>query len=248
MITKKELSGYTGITAFTLWQAEKDYLQHLFLYFLSAHTDANLVFKGGTAMQKVYKLPRFSIDLDFTLNGNSDPTSLIATITKNITNFGYPTTLQEIKTIGKTFVLRIQGPLYEGSALSIAILRIEISQRESVLLTPKLVEIKPLYPDLRSYTLLVMQPEEILAEKIRAVTTRNKSRDIFDLHFLLMNGVTVQKELLAQKLAYYQEKYDKNKIITKIKSLRILWDKEMKNYLSDLPEFEKVVGEIIEKL
>lgn len=248
MITKKELQEYLTITNFTLWQAERDYLQHLFLYFLSHHTGSNLVFKGGTALQKAYKLPRFSIDLDFTLNDETDPTTLIMVIAKGMVSFGYPVEVKEVITIGKTFVLRIQGPLYQGSALSVAVLKIEISQREFTVLPPKLVEMNPLYPDLSPYTILVMQPEEIAAEKIRAIATRNKSRDIFDLHFLLREGVEIKIDFINRKLAYYKERYDKKKIIEKIKTMKALWDKEMKNYISDVPDFEKVAQEIIEKL
>ena len=50
------------------------------------------VFKGGTALQKVYGLNRFSIDLDFTAkedNNKIDFKILIEKIAKKITDFGY---------------------------------------------------------------------------------------------------------------------------------------------------------------
>ncbi|MBM3303587.1 MAG: nucleotidyl transferase AbiEii/AbiGii toxin family protein [Candidatus Aenigmarchaeota archaeon] len=50
---------------------EKDYFQDLFLYHLCRKTNA-LVFKGGTALYKIYSLQRFSEDLDFSLLGKTD--------------------------------------------------------------------------------------------------------------------------------------------------------------------------------
>jgi len=45
---------------------EKDYFQDKLLYYIFKLTN-NLVFKGGTALYKLYGMPRFSEDLDFTL-------------------------------------------------------------------------------------------------------------------------------------------------------------------------------------
>lgn len=50
---------------------EKDYFQDKFLYELYKKTN-KLVFKGGTALYKIYGLPRFSEDLDFSVLGEFD--------------------------------------------------------------------------------------------------------------------------------------------------------------------------------
>ena len=248
MISKQDLAKYIPLTGFKLGQMEIDYLQHMFLFFLSKHTAIEFIFKGGTALQKDYGLPRFSIDLDFTQQGKDECTELMKWIAQQMSEFGYPTSFKEIKALGKTFVFRIAGPLKGDSDLSLASLRIKISQRENVLLKPKLIEIKPLYHDLQPYTFIVMQEEEILAEKIRAIMSRNKSRDIFDLHFLLNRGVEMDTLLVEKKLSYYEEKFDLEKIYKKIKLMEPLWEKELKNYLAEVPPFEKVYKEINEKL
>jgi predicted nucleotidyltransferase component of viral defense system len=70
MLTKDELKAFESTLGFNVWQLEKDYLQHLFLLFLSRRTKDQLVFKGGTALQKIYGLNRFSIDLIFLYKKN----------------------------------------------------------------------------------------------------------------------------------------------------------------------------------
>src|SRR3989344_5801481 len=50
---------------------EKDYFQDLLLFNIYKQTNL-LIFKGGTALYKLYDLQRFSEDLDFTLIGDLD--------------------------------------------------------------------------------------------------------------------------------------------------------------------------------
>src|SRR5438105_818598 len=47
----------------------REYFQHVFLsYFYQQEEAANIYFKGGTALRVIYKSPRFSEDLDFTVS------------------------------------------------------------------------------------------------------------------------------------------------------------------------------------
>ncbi len=248
MIAKNELQNYCRIMGFNLGQVEKDYLQHLFLIFLSRKLSNELVFKGGTALQKVYGLNRFSIDLDFSQTAEIDFVELINTITKNITDFGYVSRFEEIKTLGRTFKIRIHGPLYNNSQISASSLIIEISQRENILLEPQSRQITPIYNDLQPYSLLVMQESEILAEKVRAIIARNKPKDIFDLHFLIKKGIKFNTALVNKKLAYYKEKYSRKRFTEKIKEKEPIWNKELRNYMQTVPDFKIVVKEIIEAI
>ena len=244
MISKTELAKYCAVRGLNLWQVEKDYLQYLALTFLSENGEANLIFKGGTALNKAYGLNRFSIDLDFTDTGNGSISPAMGKIARNINDFGYPTELKELKTIGKTYVLKIKGPLYENSPVSVSSLRIEISQRETVLLEPNLKEILPVYQDLRPYIIKVMNEAEILAEKVRAIMTRNRPRDAFDLQFLIRRNVKFDTDLINKKLTYYEKKYDAKKFVEQLKKLQHAWEKELKSYVNNLPSFESVFTEI----
>ena len=244
MIAKEDLKEYGKILGFNLGQAEKDYLQHIFLLFLSRNITNELVFKGGTALQKVYGLNRFSIDLDFTQAEKCNTVEIMEKISKNITQFGYPSSIKEVKTSGRTFLFKIEGPLYMNTEPSICSLRVEISQRESILLKPEIKTITPLYPDLQPYTATVMQQKEILVEKVRAIMARNKPRDIFDLHFLLEKKVPFDIDLINKKLEYYGKSYNKEKFRKSLKAKRSIWEKELKNYMANVPSFDMLSKEI----
>lgn len=248
MITKNELREYCTITGFTLWQVERDYLQHLALIFLSKKSTNTLVFKGGTALQKAYGLNRFSIDLDFTQLKENNLKELLEYAAKGISDFGYSAKVEEIQTLGRTFIIKIHGPLFTNTPVTACNVRVEISQRENILLKPVFKEITPVYRDLQSYTLLVMHPEEILAEKIRAIMTRNKPRDIFDLHFLLKKDVKFNLAFINTKLGYYKETFDQKRFIEKLQEKKPIWEKEIRNYIAQVPDFDVIFKAILEKI
>src|SRR3989304_6104187 len=65
MLGRDELAK-VGPVGFNLYQREKDYVQYWVLDFFSKF-GKEAIFKGGTCLQKLYGLPRYSEDLDFTL-------------------------------------------------------------------------------------------------------------------------------------------------------------------------------------
>lgn len=70
MITKELLSAIGKKKGLTNKEhIEKDYFQEVILYNLFRKTN-EFIFKGGTALYKLYNLPRFSEDLDFSLNSS----------------------------------------------------------------------------------------------------------------------------------------------------------------------------------
>ncbi|MEM5778472.1 MAG: nucleotidyl transferase AbiEii/AbiGii toxin family protein [Candidatus Aenigmatarchaeota archaeon] len=246
MITVNDLKKLTSILGFNIWQIEKDYLQHLFLLFLSAHTKDELVFKGGTALQKIYALNRFSIDLDFSMRKKIEE-KIMQKIVVGIKLFGFDCEYEKEKeNFGLNFKFKINGPLYEGTEKTKSILRIEISKRENILLEPEIKEVVPIYPDLHPYTILVMQLEEILAEKIRAISTRTKARDVYDLWFLLKKGVKFDKELVNKKLKFYKKSFDKKLFFLNIKAIEKVWEIELKPLVTFVPNFKIIYKEIEE--
>lgn len=245
MLNRKDLEKFRVILGFNIGQLEKDYLQHLFLLFLSRNIKDELVFKGGTAMQKVYSLNRFSEDLDFTLVKEINTEKLIEKISSNITNFGLTTKYELINTKkGKNYRLRIKGPLFDGTEKTIASLRIEISERKDIILTPDLKVIIPIYTDMQPYIVLVMSIKEILAEKVRAILQREKARDIFDLFFLLKKGASVDYELIQKKNDIYNVKFTKKLFFERLELGENIWKEELSRYVTLLPNFSEVIHEI----
>ena len=45
-----------------------------------------------------------------------------------------------------------------------------------------------------------MDPKEIMSEKIRALMTRTKARDLYDIYFLVRKNVKLDTQLVAKKL------------------------------------------------
>ena len=72
MLTYNELNRISSFKNLSLINAEKDYLQDLILFSIYSKIGKDLVFKGGTALYKLYSLNRFSGDLDFTLINGID--------------------------------------------------------------------------------------------------------------------------------------------------------------------------------
>ncbi|MEK6937877.1 MAG: nucleotidyl transferase AbiEii/AbiGii toxin family protein [Nanoarchaeota archaeon] len=248
MLNKEELEELGHIFGFNLWQTERDYFQHLFLMFLSRRTGDELVFKGGTAFQKVFGLNRFSIDLDFTLN-HALPLNLWEDIKRDFGNFGVKAEFESSEQKNSLKVkLAIEGPSYEGTERTLIILRVEISQREKVLLKPETKEIFPAYPDLQPYLVRVMNLDEIMAEKIRAILTRDKARDMFDLRFLLNKKVKINEKLVNEKLKAYRIIYSKTLLLEKISQMEKVWHNELSQLMVAAPEFKEVVKEIKEKV
>jgi predicted nucleotidyltransferase component of viral defense system len=250
MKSKKDLEGLRSTLGLNIWQIERDYLQHLFLFFLSRHDSGNFIFKGGTALQKLYGLNRFSVDLDFTLRGiNSKPIVILEEIKKDFNNFGFNSNIKiNKKKESITSNIKIKGPLHVGTDKSISSLKIEISMREKILTVPERKEIIPIYDDIPSYFVLIMSLEEILAEKIRAIMTRSKARDVYDIWFLLRKNVKINKEIVNEKLKFYNKSFDKKLLISNIKTIGKVWETELKPLVTFIPDFKTVSKEIEESM
>ncbi|MEM0053773.1 MAG: nucleotidyl transferase AbiEii/AbiGii toxin family protein [Nitrososphaeria archaeon] len=246
MLDKRQIQELTKVSGFSLWQTEKDYLQHVFLLFLSIESKRELIFKGGTALQKVYGLNRFSLDLDFT-STNGKEEEIVNKIAKDIKDFGYETEVSknvQYKEESKSLTLKIKGPLYDGTEKSITSLRIEISHRRDLQLEPETKEIVPIYPDIRPYIVLVMRLEEILAEKIRAIYKRGRARDLYDLWFLIRKNTKYDTKLINKKLEYYKLTYNKQELKKKIQEIEKIWVQELKPIATFTPQFQTILKDI----
>ncbi|MHA1611117.1 MAG: nucleotidyl transferase AbiEii/AbiGii toxin family protein [Promethearchaeota archaeon] len=210
MILRDELVKLARTNKKSLYHMEKAYLQTIALQALYSKFD--FTFKGGTALMMFANLPRFSEDLDFTaLDVKNIPLSTIEkTIQDELANYGVLSQIDNQKQtdISMSFRIGAEGPLFE-SEKSRCYLKIEISFREQVILPTKKEYYQPIFPDILPFNISFMDLDEILAEKIRAVMSRSRARDIFDLWFLLIKDVKIRMELVQSKLDYYQIPWDR---------------------------------------
>ena len=236
MLTKNELLEYR------IWpnryQLEKDYLQYIVLVEIFKRSKGKLVFKGETALQKFYGLDRFSEDLDFTAD-SVDEIRGVEEALQAITRMYGASFKKTENEVSVSFNLKIEGPLFEKPQ-SMQTIIIEISKREKVLLKPLLIRLIPKYRDLEAQLVVVMDKDEILAEKARALLTRRRARDLYDTYFLLNKGAKIDFELINKKLEYYSKKFDFSVLVSRINDLKSEWNKELGILMEYPPDFQEM--------
>ncbi|MCF2138445.1 MAG: nucleotidyl transferase AbiEii/AbiGii toxin family protein [Candidatus Lokiarchaeota archaeon] len=248
MILREELEKIARTNKKSLYHLEKSYLQTIVLQAIYSKTE--IIFKGGTALMMFAHLPRFSEDLDFTsLKAETTPISKLSKIIQNeLANYGIFSNIDNIKEtdISSSFRIGAKGPLYE-SEKSTSYLKIEISFREKVILSAKKEYFQPIFPDILPFFISFMDLQEILAEKIRAVMSRTRARDIFDLWFLLIKGVKFNLKLVQSKLNYYNIQWDLNKFLECLNFSQKKWKRIIQPIVwQKIPPFNQISNQISE--
>jgi len=246
MISEEELRKIARIKGLRLGYTEKDYLIDLCLLSISRRTGDELVFKGGTCLYKFYKLDRFSEDIDFTLRKKLDINNLIKKIISDLELFGIDAKILSKKKFFNSYslIIRTKGPLYKGTNQTLSQIRMDINTKSSINLEPLIAEYISIYSEIPKISLLIMNEKEILAEKIRAILTRDKARDVYDLWFLLRKGVEFDLNLIKEKLKYYNEEWNKTKFLKKLLEKEKIWEIELKQLVRESPKFEEVLNVI----
>jgi predicted nucleotidyltransferase component of viral defense system len=241
MISRRELRKQAMRQGVALGALEKDYVLALILERLYSDPawHETLVFKGGTALNKVYKTQRLSLDLDFTAR---QPVSIdalrpaleISEIQGQIKDLHEN---HDALTIDR---LSFVGPLQHPNSI-----KVDISLREKVQVPPRQALVETPYDF--SFTVTCMALEEILAEKIRATLMRRTPRDYYDLWFLLQRediDLKLMPALLRAKLQTVERSYEPQELWTQLEVLRRLWNDDLRQLLSDVPPFEDVFQQL----
>jgi len=162
----------------------REYLQHLFLRALYRKEGADrFLFKGGTAIRIVFNGSRYSEDLDFSIprmtKQEIEDVLLGALydleeegITKNLE-------VQDADTTSGGYLANINLDILGFKVGMISNLQIK---DDSAWLVPQThVITNPLF--LPAYSLVTLKDELIVKEKIEALKSRHKPRDVFDAYF-----------------------------------------------------------------
>jgi predicted nucleotidyltransferase component of viral defense system len=236
---------------------EKDYvLTWALLAIANSPLRARLVFKGGTAIKKVYQPDyRFSEDLDFTLLDDTPNQTLVAGIEalfpwmQREVNITLAVRRVEVHQTGNlALYLNYIGPL--RGDLTSRFLKVDFS-RDELLLFP-LVE-APLqvpYSDCqeRTETLCVYSLEEILAEKLCALLGRTEPRDLYDVHYMLTHHLADTEAVsfqLRQKMAHKgADPTALGDVLTRKQvTFQRLWEPRLRGQMPDLPYLDAVIRE-----
>jgi len=217
MITKDQISSFARKFKTNESTVYREFLQILFLNKLYKNEKSSQVFfKGGTAIHFLFGAPRFSEDLDFTVTySENEFLSLINLIFKEFVKEG-EFSFKERKTItGKRFLLTANHDVLPYATF----INLDFSFREKVI-QPSKSTIDTPYPVIFTSFIYHLSSEEICAEKIRALLTRKKGRDLFDLWFLTSQGVAINNVIVKEKLKYYQKtNYTNTELLNSIKKI-----------------------------
>ncbi len=187
----------------------REYIQILFLKELYEEEGGrNIYFKGGTAIRLILEGSRFSEDLDFAVEGSKeDFDDFIKSFFEKLKSY-YNFSFKDRKSlVGARHLLT-----YEK-----VFVNLDFSFREKVLEPSKSI-VTTGYPVVFRSFVHHLSAREIVAEKIRAILTREKGRDIYDLWFLLSKNIGIDKKMVEKKLEYYDlGKFKYKQLIDRVK-------------------------------
>jgi len=228
---------------------EKDYVLSVALKAVAeSELSKFLVFKGGTAIKKVYfKEARFSEDLDFVVLSGLTKEGVLRKLNetlggKEIEGIRFGKFEEEKTSAGLKASVKFTGPLMHEQRI-----RFDFSFRENLARKPEGRILMDSHK-LGSHEILVLSLEELLAEKIHALGSRAAPRDLYDVWFLLKRGVHIDNELLEKKFAYYGEKFKKGRIESNIGEIEESWKRDLERLVKDVPKFGEVAQEVEDRL
>jgi predicted nucleotidyltransferase component of viral defense system len=228
----------------------REYVQIRFLQELYRSVPPGVIFfKGGTALRLVFGSERFSEDLDFTIPNNKvQAKTLVRDTVKKMKREFADIDAKELKTpagySSKLYLPQVNAPM----PLTI---KLDFSMRENVL-EPQTSPLKNTSLAIDMILVEHLSKSEILAEKFRAITSRKKGRDLYDIWYLLHNNTRVSIPFINKKMAYYRERFDTD---TSIKSINMFDEKELFNDLAKfipkskrgiIPELKRLVVDLLE--
>ena len=243
MITKDELVEIKKKRNTNLYYAEKEYLQHIFLYALSQKYPDDFVFKGGTCLKICYGLERASEDLDF---GTQLSIPKIKKAVEecleyfNRLNIKYEIYDEKEYEGNYRIEARFQAVLYNGSPQSTNTLKIDFNKNKPFYPAVKVISL--LFSDVPPFALRVLEEKEILAEKVRALATRRQARDLYDCWMLLQNKIPLDKLLLMKK---FKEEHIPQKQLKPLALVsKVEYERDLKPLVRILPSYEQVAKDV----
>lgn len=239
MIDEREIERRAERLGLLSIQIGKDYLLNHLLA-ATADVSAPLVFRGGTALARVY-WPDFRLSEDLDFISTASATDIAAAITSAVTMAAERTGTTLRPTIPPIREGWTQCEVrWDGGTI-----QMDVNRGEG----PKLpVEKRTLdlpYSDLArdARTLEVVALQEILANKWYMLDDRKEPRDLFDLWY----GVCVRGVPLDQVADAFRAKYAGKPgkwRVERAKKLEAAWEERFAHQVNDLPPFQQVFGEV----
>jgi predicted nucleotidyltransferase component of viral defense system len=257
------LAGQAGVDPGIL---EKDYVLSKALMALATLDDfqRTLVFKGGTALKKFfYPQWRYSEDLDFTSRTPMDNPSILAMFERAIpvTTDLFGLTLRIIEysqypqqsgpLVSAQLKIGYDGPLRKSSGQKNNV-RIDIAFDENISGIPQFRKVFNAYTDDVEAEVPVYSLEEIVAEKLRSILQRGKSRDYFDVWVLLRDhrsdfSQEQTHDILRAKCDHRGIRFptvDDFLQEDRVQEATHYWERGLAHQMTSLPRFETMLSEL----
>lgn len=252
MLTEEEIRRIARRKNLNVGLTEKDYvIEWLLKGIYESKIKDSLMFKGGTAIKKVYfpETWRFSHDLDFTAL-YSDRENIEDQLKEIFNDIEEKSLIKlEFKSFHATPGSIIANVQFSGPLNAKNRIRLDITLDEKVITEPVLKVIDSQYPDIGRYEVGVYSLEEILVEKIRSILQRGKSRDYYDVWMLLKVEKFDLEEirtLLIEKCQFKGIEFNSTEIFNenKLKEAKRFWEVGLKDLVKELPDFDFVIEEL----
>jgi predicted nucleotidyltransferase component of viral defense system len=206
-----------------------------------------LCFKGGFVLRHVYGHERFSKDIDATrinppkhkLDAEVVKAEIEAASMSNLLTVRARSPATDSKQGLDFDSVAFRGPLGEGS------IAIEVSYREDVILGPAWVEVGPPYYE--PFRLPVMQLDEIVAEKLRALAQRVRPTDLADVAQILdAREVDASRvaQLADQKFRLVKQGDRTKRIKDNMLAMGADYEGAVRAVAPDAPDYETAKGHV----
>jgi predicted nucleotidyltransferase component of viral defense system len=245
----KKLARIKGLPVSTI---ERDIAQ---IHLLKDVRKIDMVFKGGTCLQKVFFSDyRFSDDLDFTLLRSLEPKELeeslkeIATLTTD--RSGIPFEFNGFQEVKNGFVGKFNFRMvwFGGNPINIKI-DLTSAENEEIILPPQQMKIKHDYDEIISPEVLTYDLMEIFAEKVRSLFQRTRPRDLYDVSFLKKHiDLHSISKLVKKKFETKDLEIDLDIFNQKEEDLKRSWETSLRHQIVPLPDFKVAFKNVYELL
>lgn len=275
-MNSREIEAVSQLKQINRATIDKDWVLGHFLnaFYSFENNKNNFVFKGGTCLKKCYfEDYRFSEDLDFTLlktDFRIDSQFIHQIINLAEQNSGIKFHLAELnkqihQNIPQGYEIKIKfwGANHKPNASIPApdrwqtSIKLDISFTEHVIDKPN--NCKIIHPYADSFIINEIIPAyslvEIMAEKLRALIQRNRSRDIYDIWYIMNSAIELDRSAIKEMLLLKAENKNIEIISTdqfvnpiKQKKNKRAWISSLGQHLpsDSLPDFDLVYKDLFQ--
>ncbi len=203
MIDKNYLQTIAIKNQTTFDNIAREYLQQLFLsIFYQLPGSEKFLFKGGTALRLIFRSPRFSEDIDFSVTGEiSTFENILIDVLEELKKNDIDCQLITAEKTTGGYIAKISAKLYDQKftiLFNLSERRKKTDKGERNTITG---DYFPAFP------VSILEKKSLINEKIEALLIRSKPRDFFDLYFILRSNLlsTAGKGILKKVIPVLQK-------------------------------------------